>query len=167
METALYSLPENQPWRKDSSFDNTKYSFRQMLLANGVGILSEYTLAFVHFVKVNSAHIPIVNKVIKIGAFNASLQGTTTETAAGNQTVTTVKPVNGPTSVTVTTKPTVPIPAPKPQVVTTKPTVPTSTVITVNNPKEPQEQNASLPILAGLVLLAVVMSKDKKKKRRR
>lgn len=151
MNVSTYYLSPDQPWRKDANYSNTASSFKNMLSANGVRIVKDL-LSVMMSIDVDSQDEAKVNAAIKAGAFNAKLMGTKQIYEPAKPTAVTVKPT-GPTVVTVAGP-------------VTKPTT-TPTVIIQNPVKDSNEQSASLPILAGLVLLAVVMSQDKKKKRRR
>ena len=153
MKVSTYYLSPDQPWRKDANYSNTAASFKNMLTANGVRIQKDL-LSVMMSIDVDSLDEGKVNSVIKAGAFNAKYLGTkeiyeppkTPASVAVKPTGQTVVTIAGPVS---------------------KPTTTAPTVIIQNPAKDPGEQNASLPILAGLILLGVVMSQNTKKKKRR
>lgn len=165
MLVSTYYLDPDQPYRKDASYANTAASFKAMLNANGVGITSDTLLTSWGIINVDNNDNAKVDKVIKAGAFNAKYRGWQNDPTAkvinqSSPSSVTVKPTTGQTTVSV--KPTPAGPVSKPvQTTTTTPTV------IIQNPKDPNENSASLPIIAGLVLLAVVMSQNTKKGRRR
>ena len=153
MNVSTYYLSPDQPWRKDLNFSNTAVSFKNMLTANGARIIKD-NLSAMMLLDVDTADQQKVSSVIKAGAFNAKLMGTKEIIEPAKPSAVTVKPT-GQTVVTVAGP-------------VTKPTNTTAPTVIIQNPaKDPSENNASLPIIGGLVLLAVVMSQNTKKGKRR